>query len=95
MIESYDGLCGIIASFASSGNRIRCTYEIGHGGSCSFEKYRNQFRIFGGCGADDYRRWYLNKTDKHGIKRGFIDSVVYAKKQPLIVINHDGVIERR
>jgi hypothetical protein len=47
-VENYDGLCGIIPSFAHSGLQIRCKYELGHGGSCSFEKYRKQFRLWGG-----------------------------------------------
>jgi hypothetical protein len=39
--ESFDGLCGIIAEFASSGMQIRCHYELGHHGPCSFKKLRN------------------------------------------------------
>lgn len=52
--ENYDGLCGIIATFASSGNRIRCKHEFGHSGPCSFEKYRNQFQIRGGSFVGDF-----------------------------------------
>lgn len=47
-IESYDGLCGIIPTFASSNIRVRCTHCLGHAGPCSFEKYRHQFQIIGG-----------------------------------------------
>ncbi len=53
-IESYDGLCGIIATFASSDNRIRCKHEFGHSGPCSFEKYRNQFQIQAGAIVGDW-----------------------------------------
>jgi hypothetical protein len=48
-IENYDGLCGIIPTFAHSGLQIRCKYELGHGGPCSFEKYRKQFWLQAGC----------------------------------------------
>jgi hypothetical protein len=62
--ESFDGLCGIIANFASSDLQLRCTYELGHGGPCSFEKYKKHFRITAGaiCSPDP--------------ERGFIDSVL-------------------
>jgi hypothetical protein len=58
-IESYDGLCGIIANFSSSDLRMRCKYELGHSGLCSFEKYKKQFRMTAGaiCNrnpCDDY-----------------------------------------
>lgn len=54
MIESYEGLCRIIPTFASSGNQIRCKHEFGHSGPCSFEKYRKQFWLSAGCGGGDY-----------------------------------------
>jgi hypothetical protein len=63
-VENYDGLCGIIADFASSDNQLRCHYEIGHHGPCSFEKYKNHFRIIAGC---------FSRPDP---ERGFIDSVL-------------------
>ena len=66
MIETFDGLCGIIASFASSDLQLRCLYEMGHQGPCSFEKYKHHFRIFGGCGPNP--EWIR--------ERGFIDSVL-------------------
>jgi len=47
-IESYDGLCGIIPTFASSDLRLRCNYPMGHHGPCSWEKYRNQFIVCAG-----------------------------------------------
>jgi hypothetical protein len=51
-VETFDGLCGIIATFASSDLQIRCTYELDHYGDCSFEKYRKQFTIQSSCGRD-------------------------------------------
>lgn len=51
-IESYDGLCGLIALFSSSDNRIRCKYEFGHSGDCSWKKYEKQFIISGGTVID-------------------------------------------
>lgn len=62
--ESFDGLCGIIATFASSNNQIRCHYELGHHGPCSFEKYRDHFICHAGC---------FSRPDP---ERGFIDSVL-------------------
>lgn len=38
MIESYDGLCGIIHRGASSDCQVRCTYELGHSGKHSWDK---------------------------------------------------------
>lgn len=63
-IENFDGLCGIIAEFASSGNQIRCHYELGHHGPCSFKKYNNHLRGGAGC---------FSRPDP---ERGFIDSVL-------------------
>lgn len=63
-IEDYSGLCGIIANFASSDNRLRCHYELGHHGPCSFEKYKSHFRCMAGCFS------YPSP------ERGFIDSVL-------------------
>ena len=76
-VENYDGLCGIIPTFASSDLQIRCNYEIGHGGPCSFEKYKRHFYFSCGCGRYEYENWLINREDDDGIKRGFIDSVVY------------------
>jgi hypothetical protein len=78
-VEDFDGLCGIIANFASSDLQLRCSYEMGHQGPCSFEKHKHFFRIFGGCGREDYESWRLNKEDDDGIKRGFIESVIEKK----------------
>lgn len=75
-VEDYSGLCGIIPSFADSGRQIRCKYEFGHSGPCSFEKYRSQFRLWGGCSASGYERWYLNKKDEEGLSNGFKESVL-------------------
>lgn len=74
-IENYDGLCGIIPLFGSRA-RLRCNYSLGHSGPCSFEKYRNQFRLWGGSSCGDYERWYLNKKDEEGISNGFKESVL-------------------
>jgi hypothetical protein len=63
--ENFDGLCGIIAEFASSGNQIRCHYELGHHGPCSFKKYRNHLRGYAGA---------ISSPDP---ERGFIESVIY------------------
>lgn len=63
--ENFDGLCGIIAEFASSGNQIRCHYELGHGGPCSFKKYWNPYRGWAGS---------FSRPDP---ERGFIESVIY------------------
>lgn len=75
-IDNYDGLCGIIASFASSDLRLRCSYVLGHDGSCSFEKYRRHFSITGGCFINDFEDWLNNQEDDHGVKEGFINSVI-------------------
>lgn len=80
MIETYDGLCGIIAIFSSSDLQIRCSYELGHQGPCSFEKYKRHFIASSCCGQADYDQWCNNKEDDDGIKRGFIDAVVLHKK---------------
>lgn len=64
MIESYDGLCGIIANFSSSDLRLRCHYELAHEGKCSFEKYKRYFRISSSCVSS----CSLNKKDDDGIK---------------------------
>jgi hypothetical protein len=63
-VEDYDGLCGIIPTFANSSRQIRCTHELGHHGPCSFEKYRKQFWCRAGaiCAPDPERK--------------FIDSVI-------------------
>jgi len=84
MIETYDGKCGIIATFASSGNQIRCHYEMGHHGPCSFEKYRKQFYICGGT---------FVRPDP---ERGFVDSVVnHNQKINIVIVNDDGDIVKR
>jgi hypothetical protein len=67
-IENYDGLCGIIATFATSDMQLRCQYELGHSGPCSFEKYRSHFICMAGC--------YSTPTPE----RGFIDSVLSHQK---------------
>ena len=63
-VENFDGLCGLIANFAHSGNQIRCHFELGHHGPCSFEKYKRSF--FGYAGA-------FSRPDP---ERSFIDSVL-------------------
>jgi len=83
MIEDYDGKCGIIATFASSGNQIRCNYELGHHGPCSFEKYRDQFRLYAGS---------FSRPDP---ERSFVDSVLSHQKTSPVVVDADGDIKRR
>lgn len=46
-VENYDGLCGIIAPFASSNLQLRCEYSLGHSGDHSWEKYRSSFQVQG------------------------------------------------
>ena len=60
----FDGLCGIIAPFASSDLQLRCQHELGHHGPCSWKKFERHFMIMGGtfCSPDP--------------ERGFIDSVL-------------------
>lgn len=81
-IEDYSGLCGIIPTFAGSDYRIRCNYALGHGGPCSFEKYRNKwpFRIWGGCSASGYDHWWYNKKNEDGESNGFVKSVLEHSK---------------
>lgn len=79
-IEDYHGLCGIIPTFATSDLQIRCIYEFGHSGDCSFVKYKDHFYIWVGCNSGDFDEWQLNQEDEDGIKRGFINSVLKEKK---------------
>ena len=79
-VESFDGLCGIIAYFASSDLQLRCFYVLGHDGECSFEKYKRHFYGGSHCSQADYINWLNNQEDEDGIKRGFIDSIVYHNK---------------
>ncbi len=74
--ENYDGLCGIIALFSRSDRQIRCHYELGHGGPCSFKKLSDDTRGYSSCSSNDFARWQLNQEDGDGIKRGFIESVL-------------------
>ena len=67
-VEDFDGLCGIIAPFAGSSLQLKCLYELGHGGPCSWTKYKSHFQIFGGC---------CSAPDP---ERDFIESVLYHKK---------------
>jgi hypothetical protein len=69
-VENYDGLCGIIAPFASSNLQLRCEYETGHHGDHSWEKYREQFIISSHCGCS------LEQIREEG----FINSVLLHKK---------------
>lgn len=50
-IETFEGLCGQIATFASSDLQLRCLYSLGHHGKCSWSKYEKQFHIDGSCNA--------------------------------------------
>jgi hypothetical protein len=56
--------------------QLRCHYELGHGGPCSFKKYENQFRIMSSCSLADYQKWKLEQRDEDGVQRGFIESVL-------------------
>lgn len=79
-VENFDGLCGIIPTFATSDLQIRCHYELGHGGPCSFEKHHNNFYCQAGSSLNEFEKWLLNQTNEDGIKRGFINSVLSHKK---------------
>lgn len=92
MIESYDGLCGIIATFASSGNRIRCHYELAHSGPCSFAKHRNQFQITAGSFRGDWHKCRNSDGETHGFTQSVLDQT---HKNPVVVVNADGDIETK
>lgn len=70
-LDSYDGLCGIIANFASSDLQLRCNYCMGHHGPCSWEKYKERFMISSSCERDpaEYR------------EEKFIESVLESQKK--------------
>lgn len=78
-VENFDGLCGIIARFASSDLQLRCHYELGHVPPCSFEKYRSQFHIESSCRPQTEMERLMEK-DPDGIQRGFIESVLNGEK---------------
>lgn len=85
--DKFDGLCGIIAPFASSDLQIRCKYEMAHSGPCSWEKYKSRFFITAGCGS--YESYYLNR-EINGVKQGFVEAVIHSPltekiKHPVIV----------
>ena len=71
MIETYDGLGGCIANFGSSDLQIKCSYELGHHGDCSWKKYQKQFRIFSSCSR---------YSPEEIAEREFINSVIYHQK---------------
>ena len=51
---AYDGLCGIPSLFTLwDGTRLRCKYEMGHGGDHDWKKYERQFVIQGGISRDE------------------------------------------
>jgi hypothetical protein len=64
-LESFDGLCGIIAEFSSSELQLRCKHELGHHGSHSWEKYRKQFTIQSFCGIDRSEQEFINSVLYH------------------------------
>ena len=67
-VEDYSGLCGIIPTFSNSSRQIRCTYELGHHGPCSFEKYRKQFWLTAGAfRAPDPERKFIDSVISHQI----------------------------
>jgi len=84
-IESFDGLCGKIPTFASSDLRIRCKYEIGHYGPCSYEKYRNQFTLSSCCS---------NQTSP---EQGFLNSVLSSLpfEHQIVMITSDNKLKIR
>lgn len=67
-LESYDGLCGLIARFSGL-MQLRCNYCIGHHGPCSWDKLRSQFTISSSCCARE-------PTDEEN----FIASVIASMK---------------
>lgn len=79
-VEDYSGLCGIIPTFATSDMQIRCHYELGHGGECSFEKHRTNFICYAGAFGPDLENYWAQQPNEDGIKRDFIDSVLKHKK---------------
>ena len=65
-LKDYDGECGLIASFAHSGLQIRCNYELGHYGPCSFEKLRPNFHFMvGAIRLPDPKEGFLNSVLSH------------------------------
>ena len=73
--ESFDGLCGCIAPFASSDLQLRCKYFFDHDGECSWKKHQHYFHFTAGCDRGGYEKWLSNREDEDGVKRGFKDSV--------------------
>ena len=56
--DAFDGLCAIFSPFMlRDGMRWRCSFEMGHGGDHSWEKYRRQFQISAGVFRSDMIRW--------------------------------------
>jgi hypothetical protein len=48
-VESFDGLCGIIHQYADSDKQVRCLYEFGHHGPCSWKEIKGLTLHFGSC----------------------------------------------
>ena len=47
-VEDYDGLCGLWHPRASSDKQVRCKFELGHHGPCSWKDVKGfTFRIGG------------------------------------------------
>lgn len=67
-VENYDGLCGIISIYASSDNQVRCHYELGHHGPCSFRKHKHYFSIRAGAfHAPDPERKFIDSVISHQV----------------------------
>lgn len=49
-LKSYDGLCGIISQYATSDRQLRCYFEFGHSGPCSYVKQEKVMCIRGCAG---------------------------------------------
>jgi hypothetical protein len=58
----YDGLCGIIHYFSDSGKQVRCWYDFGHGGPCSF--LHKKVNLIVGSNCSFYERLVENEKAK-------------------------------
>lgn len=59
--KDYDGLCGIIHLYSGSQKQVRCHYEFGHWGPCSFAKEKVHLTI---SGPSFYERLYFELYGK-------------------------------
>lgn len=68
---AYDGLCGIPSTWSMwDGTKLRCSFEMGHGGDHEWKKYEGDSRIHahitGGVFRSDMIRWF------HPVPKGCI-----------------------